>query len=677
MKRGNRCTSSHKMQEQPKQLEVNATEPLFEEDSLDSVNDAECTRMSGLAISNKSPNSLPSSSDDNDSEEDIDNENDLYTNNDEIDDDFDSINVTTLCLFCNDVFLNALDMLLHCNDCHDFNISSVLKALPDRDQVSYARLINFIRSQKFSPKAVMEYISKSNFVWNDEKFLKTVLDDDGALLLDVSEDLIDFEVRISGEVDSTDNTINKQKYSQLEDITFLNSVDCSDGSIYSLKSIQQCKDVMDFREQFQVLLSEVHTMKDAMQRVVLDDDFEKIVQPIDQSQIQNYSQKNIDDDCYDNIYIHKEMLQDEHRTITYIRALEAVFDHIQRHTMEQAAMSVLDVGCGTGILSLAATRAAINHKSINVSVYAVDRASILNEAKKSALLNGPPYDKIHFYGGDIEKMKLPLKQVDMIVSEWMGYGLFSECMLDSVIVARDRYLKPDGLLLPHHATLYACLISSAESYKDIVDYWNDVYGFKMNNIVRLSLRDLYVNEIEPDSIVSSSETVKVIDVNTVAKSYMPFESEIQFKINQTCIVHGITFFFTADFQNFDHVRTVRLSTAPTDRSTHWKQSTLYLEEAKMVTLGLMSNPALLSSIKLKNPQMQRAREQNHEVSQFVNNPDLMRQTMEMIRNPTTIQEITRNHDRALINLESLPNGYNVRQIIYRDFQEPMLNVAHE
>ncbi|KAI0978657.1 hypothetical protein GJ496_002839 [Pomphorhynchus laevis] len=75
--------------------------------------------------------------------------------------------------------------------------------------------------------------------------------------------------------------------------------------------------------------------------------------------------------------------------------------------------------------------------------------------------------------------------------------------------------------------------------------------------------------------------------------------------------------------------------------------------------------------------MQRVREQNHEVSQFINNPDLMCQTMEMIRIPTTIQEITRNHDRALINLERLPSGYKVRQRIYRDFQEPMLNVAHE
>ncbi|KAI0982389.1 hypothetical protein GJ496_006354 [Pomphorhynchus laevis] len=70
-------------------------------------------------------------------------------------------------------------------------------------------------------------------------------------------------------------------------------------------------------------------------------------------------------------------------------------------------------------------------------------------------------------------------------------------------------------------------------------------------------------------------------------------------------------------------------------------------------------------------------EQNHEVSQFFNNPDFMRQTMKMIRNLTTQKEIMGNHDKALISLESIPSGYNVQQRIYRDFQEPMLNAAHE
>ena len=35
-------------------------------------------------------------------------------------------------------------------------------------------------------------------------------------------------------------------------------------------------------------------------------------------------------------------------------------------------------------------------------------------------------------------------QVDIIISEWMGYFLLFESMLDSVLFARAKYLKPDG-----------------------------------------------------------------------------------------------------------------------------------------------------------------------------------------------------------------------------------------
>jgi len=36
--------------------------------------------------------------------------------------------------------------------------------------------------------------------------------------------------------------------------------------------------------------------------------------------------------------------------------------------------------------------------------------------------------------------------VDVIISEWMGYFLLRESMFDSVIWARDRWLKPDGVM---------------------------------------------------------------------------------------------------------------------------------------------------------------------------------------------------------------------------------------
>lgn len=36
--------------------------------------------------------------------------------------------------------------------------------------------------------------------------------------------------------------------------------------------------------------------------------------------------------------------------------------------------------------------------------------------------------------------------VDVIISEWMGYFLLRESMFDSVICARDRWLKPNGMM---------------------------------------------------------------------------------------------------------------------------------------------------------------------------------------------------------------------------------------
>ena len=44
-------------------------------------------------------------------------------------------------------------------------------------------------------------------------------------------------------------------------------------------------------------------------------------------------------------------------------------------------------------------------------------------------------------------------------------------------------------------------------------------------------------------------------------------------------------------------------------------------------------------------------QRNPEISHLLNNPDLLRQTMEYARNPTALQELMRNHDRALSNLE--------------------------
>lgn len=60
---------------------------------------------------------------------------------------------------------------------------------------------------------------------------------------------------------------------------------------------------------------------------------------------------------------------------------------------------------------------------------------------------------------------------------------------------------------------------------------------------------------------------------------------------------------------------------------------------------------------------------------MLNNPDLLRQSMEIARNPAMMQEMVRNYDRAISNLESVPGGMNHLQRIFRDIQEPIMDAA--
>ena len=74
-------------------------------------------------------------------------------------------------------------------------------------------------------------------------------------------------------------------------------------------------------------------------------------------------------------------------------------------------------------------------------------------------------DKITLLQGKMEDVKLPFKKVDIIISEWMGYFLLYESMLDTVLYARDKYLDTGGLIFPDKATIYMSGIEDGE-YKD-------------------------------------------------------------------------------------------------------------------------------------------------------------------------------------------------------------------
>lgn len=80
--------------------------------------------------------------------------------------------------------------------------------------------------------------------------------------------------------------------------------------------------------------------------------------------------------------------------------------------------------------------------------------------------------------GKVEDITLPdgIEKVDIIVSEWMGYALLYESMLDSVLCARDRFLKPGGVMAPSQCRMMLGLCEATEIYKERIGFWNDIYG---------------------------------------------------------------------------------------------------------------------------------------------------------------------------------------------------------
>lgn len=80
------------------------------------------------------------------------------------------------------------------------------------------------------------------------------------------------------------------------------------------------------------------------------------------------------------------------------------------------------------------------------------------------------------------------EKVDVIVSEWMGYFLLYESMLESVLFARDRFLKPNGTIFPRFYELCLCAISDLELHSSHVAFWDNVYGYKVSARFPLSPR---------------------------------------------------------------------------------------------------------------------------------------------------------------------------------------------
>ena len=286
------------------------------------------------------------------------------------------------------------------------------------------------------------------------------------------------------------------------------------------------------------------------------------------------------DDSYFNSYsyfeIHKDMLSDKARTGAYRDALT------KNPTLINDA-NVLDVGCGTGILSMFAARDGGARNVVGVD----GSYRIADVARMNVGANGLQ-DKIEIIEGKLEDMdSIRGAPFDVIVSEWMGYGLFFESMLDTVLYARDKYLKPDGALLPD-----VCCIKIAGFTKLATvdfDFWNDVYGFSMKEVavqqLDHALATAVVKHVEGEHIGTTETEILRLDLCKCSVKDTEFSAEFKLDAledatkDQSQMIYGIVLWFDTEFSSrFCRENPVILSTSPKEPKTHWVQTALHFPE---------------------------------------------------------------------------------------------------
>ena len=150
---------------------------------------------------------------------------------------------------------------------------------------------------------------------------------------------------------------------------------------------------------------------------------------------------------------------------------------------------------------------------------------IASMARKIITKNGYG-DRIHIIQGQMESVVLPLsndESIDIIVSEWMGYGLYFENMLPSVMFARDKYLRPKtGVILPNTANLFVQGISSSAS-EDRVSWWGNVEGFDFSDLAELVTVDAQVQIVESRDVLTSRCLFHTLDITTAVNNDLDFE----------------------------------------------------------------------------------------------------------------------------------------------------------
>lgn len=167
-------------------------------------------------------------------------------------------------------------------------------------------------------------------------------------------------------------------------------------------------------------------------------------------------------------------------------------------------------------------------------------------------------------------------------------------MLESVLLARDKHLKPDGIMLPSRARLYSAACRLGSFYSEQVNFWNELYGLDLSPVGQAVLDSKRckpeVSIVKAEDLLSDPVLVADFDLawlGTDEIEQVDSRSFTSIICNEPAAYQGVCLWFDCSFDWPDRIPStpVTLSTSPSAPATHWQQTIIVLPSSIDVEEG--------------------------------------------------------------------------------------------
>ncbi|MBK6688528.1 MAG: 50S ribosomal protein L11 methyltransferase [Deltaproteobacteria bacterium] len=256
---------------------------------------------------------------------------------------------------------------------------------------------------------------------------------------------------------------------------------------------------------------------------------------------------------YADLELQRRMVGDRPRTNAFHRAI---------HEVVRPGDAVLDVGTGTGILSLFAAQAGAER------VYAVDQSPVIRTARQ-VFARHPEY-RIEALEGPAASTRPP-RPVQVLISEWLGNLAFVEGMLDAVLAARDHSLSAGGQMVPSEVEVWVAPLDDVILYHQWgPGFWRDrVHGLDLSALEAMELEQARAVQcrIESAALVAPGVRIAHLDLLEAHPGDWWQSGESELHIRRDGVLSGFVGWFRARLSP-----NVWLETGPGEPDTHWAQT---------------------------------------------------------------------------------------------------------